>query len=349
MDHVKPQLVIRLKTAKNNLPPPPETTYVYLWDRIFAALAALLLLIGLAAYGVYLLLQTDTAPGPAYVIGSNSDAPRVSKPEMTPERQETRHDEALERSLRKKLPAETRRITEIADNPIRQQPAAPDNGVSGMQPEETDGGDLSAQRLEPPAAAPIQETGTYASRAEQRLHSPPGETAAEQTQKERIRSAPDIAIAKNPAPETKIDGTGEEVSTSSEESKMLVIAPDDDTGKGLFRLRDITLISPSVSRFVLAKSVVNNKPVGDVDDIVPDARGIAAVYAFSDVVGLKDEVLYYYWFRNSEQVAKVRAGVWADRWRSYSSKIINNKMRGEWRVELLNKKREVLASADFVY
>ena len=400
MDHAKPQLVIRLKTAKCNLSPPPKKTYIYFWDRIFAALAVLLLLVGLVAYGIYLLLQAETPPESVNVVGSNPETHMVSEPETTPERQETREDAALERPLRK-LPAENRRITEVVDNPIRPLPAAPGIGTPSPQPEGTDTDlsvqrpkqpeaapiletdtdpyqveqglhpirplpaapgigtpspqpegtdtDLSAQRPKQPEAAPILETDTDPYQVEQGLHSLPAETGAEQTQKERKRSAPDIAIAKHSAPTTKIAGTVGEASTNIEKNKMLAVAPDHDIRKALFRLRGISLAAPSVSRFVLAKSVVNKKPVGDIEDIAPDARGIAAVYAFSDVVGMKDEVLYYHWFRNSKQVAKFRIGVWADRWRSHSSKIINNKMKGEWRVELRNEKREILASADFVY
>lgn len=347
MDHAKAQLGIRIKTPKRNPPPPPKTTYSYRWDRIFAALAALLLLVGLIAYGIYLLLQAETPPESVNVVGSNPETHTVSEPETTPERQETREDAALERPLRK-LPDENRRITEVLDNSIRALPAAPGTGTPSLQPGGTDT-NLSAQRPKQPEAAPILETDTDPYQVEQGRHSLPAETGAAQTQKERKQSAPDIAIAKHSAPATEIAGTAGEASTNIEENKTLAVAHEHDIRKALFRLRGITLAAPAASRFVLAKSVVNNKPVGDIDDIAPDARGVAAVYAFSDVVGMKDEVLHYHWFRNSEQVAKVRVDVRADRWRSHSSKIINDKMKGEWRVELRNGKGEILARADFVY
>jgi hypothetical protein len=104
-----------------------------------------------------------------------------------------------------------------------------------------------------------------------------------------------------------------------------------------------------VERFALAKSVAQNRPVGDLEDIRFDDKGVAAVYAFSDVVGMKDDFIFYHWMRDGREIAKVRIGVWADRWRSYSSKVINRSMKGRWRVELRNAKGRVLASAEFDY
>jgi hypothetical protein len=122
-----------------------------------------------------------------------------------------------------------------------------------------------------------------------------------------------------------------------------------DDATGPFRLQGTELSSPAVRRFLIAKSVANNKPVGDLSAVTLDGKGVAAVYAFSDVVGMKDEFLYYDWFRNGERVARVRVGVWGKRWRSHSSKVINRKMKGSWRVELRNHEDRLLASADFLF
>ncbi len=317
MGHAKPQFVIRLKTAPNNLPPHHQQTYTYHWNRIFVALAALLLLVGLVVYGIYLLFQADIPPESINVVASKPEihSESESESESTPIPLIIREDAALETTLRN-LPAEKQRISEVVDNPIRPQPAAVDNRPPTMQAGGMDM-DLSAQRPKQLEAAPIPETETFAHRVESGLHSIPDEAGKERTQ--------------------------------TEESGALAVVPVHGTRKALFLLRGIIMTAASVSRFVLAKSVVNNKPVGAVEDIIPDARGVAAVYAFSDVVGIKGETLYYYWFRNSKQVSKVRVGVSANRWRSHSSKIINDKMKGEWRVELRNGKHEILASADFVY
>ncbi len=347
MDHARPQSVIRLKTAKHNLSSPPKPSYIYHWSRITFALSALLLLLGLVVYGIYLLLQAETTAESVNVVGSNPATQAVSELESTPEPQDSRELAASERPLRAQL-AEKQRITDIVDKPIKPQLVAPDIGQPSASPKGTDR-DLSAQRPNQPVAAPIPVTETYPHRVEQEIHALPAEAGAERAQKESEQSVSAIAMAKQSAPASESAGTKGKPLTRIEESKTSAVASDAGVRNAPFRLRGVSLTSPSVSRFVLAESVVNNKPVGAIDDITPDARGVAAVYAFSDVVGMKDEVLYYHWFRNSQQVAKVRSGVWADRWRSHSSKIINSKMKGEWRIELRNEKNEILASADFVY
>ena len=135
----------------------------------------------------------------------------------------------------------------------------------------------------------------------------------------------------------------------SESTTVAVARPDRGGATRPFRLQGTEVLSPSVKRFLLAKSVANNKPVGDLNDVTLNDNGVAAVYAFSDVVGMKDDFLFYEWFRNGKRVAKVRVGVWAKRWRSYSSKVLNERMRGSWRIELRNDEDRLLASADFLF
>jgi hypothetical protein len=114
--------------------------------------------------------------------------------------------------------------------------------------------------------------------------------------------------------------------------------------------QEVTRLSGSVNRFLLAKSVVNNEPVGHLGAIVPDGSGVSAVYCFSDVLDMKDEVLYYDWLHDGRRVARVRVGVWGNRWRSHSSKVMNSRMKGNWRVELRRADGdELMASAEFIY
>jgi hypothetical protein len=119
--------------------------------------------------------------------------------------------------------------------------------------------------------------------------------------------------------------------------------------ESLLRPLETVVRSPAVERFVLARSVINNRPVGALEDIRRNREGVAGVFAFSDVVGMKDEVLYYRWLYEGRQVAKVRVGVWGKRWRSHSSKVLNDNMRGQWRVELRNDQGQLLARSDFAF
>ena len=74
---------------------------------------------------------------------------------------------------------------------------------------------------------------------------------------------------------------------------------------------------------------------------------MAAVYCFSEVAGREHPTLEYIWRRNDQVIARVNVGVKGKRWRSYSSKLINRRMKGDWQVELRGKDNELLASAEF--
>ncbi len=105
----------------------------------------------------------------------------------------------------------------------------------------------------------------------------------------------------------------------------------------------------AIKRFEVSRGIRNKEPVGSFDDIRLDNNGMLTVYAFSEVLGMKDDNLQYVWYRNDKPVAKVKVGVWSNRWRSYSRKYINAAMRGDWRIELVNSHGERLAHSTFTY
>lgn len=117
----------------------------------------------------------------------------------------------------------------------------------------------------------------------------------------------------------------------------------------VFSKSEIQIFSPQIKRFVIANKVQDKEPVGQIDDIQFDKNNIATVYAYSDVVGLSDQFIYYNWRLNGNQVARVEVGVWGNRWRSYSRKYIQHNKHGDWVVTLENKNGEILASSKFKY
>jgi hypothetical protein len=159
--------------------------------------------------------------------------------------------------------------------------------------------------------------------------------------------APEAVPASEPTAEVAHDEPA--ASQAAQTDSQPVQASQKPPHRAMFRLQDTSVLSPAVERFQLAKSVINNEPRGDIESIVPKADGAAAIYCFSDVVGMKDKVLYYHWLRDGKRVAKVRVGAWGKRWRSHSSKILNPTMKGDWRVELRRADNTLLASAEFVY
>lgn len=137
--------------------------------------------------------------------------------------------------------------------------------------------------------------------------------------------------------------------TTSEES-LNQASPTTETNMAapLFSQVKTEILSDNVTRFLITPSVINNEPVGNINDIIFD-NNIATVYAYSDVNDLKNSMLYYVWTLNAKEVAKVRVGVIGKRWRSHSSKFVQKNMRGQWKVELQNDKGEILAISQFKY
>jgi hypothetical protein len=111
------------------------------------------------------------------------------------------------------------------------------------------------------------------------------------------------------------------------------------------------IISPNVKRFQLAEGIRNKEPHGVLADIndSDSADGVLTVYAFAEVLNMKDNKIQYRWLRNGKQAANVKVGVWSNKYRSHSSKYITLGMRGDWQVRLENSQGELLAEAAFHY
>lgn len=107
--------------------------------------------------------------------------------------------------------------------------------------------------------------------------------------------------------------------------------------------------SSYVKRFVVSAGVKQREPVGEISDIIVDANQIATVYVYSEVHGLKDRHLVYLWKHNQKELARVEVGVWGNLWRSYSRKYLNQKMRGDFIVELRTAEGELLAETAFQF
>lgn len=109
----------------------------------------------------------------------------------------------------------------------------------------------------------------------------------------------------------------------------------------------INIADSSVKRFVLAQAIKDKEPLNSNPKALQlDQQGVATLYAFSEVLGAKDQHLQYQWFYRGKSLAKVKVGVWSQRWRSFSSKFINPQMLGAWRLEL-SADNKLIASAEF--
>ena len=137
--------------------------------------------------------------------------------------------------------------------------------------------------------------------------------------------------------------------TQPGETGAVTDTADEQSGKGHLRPLSTSISSAAVKRFVLAQSVAGNEPKGRIDDITLSSKGDAPVCSFSEVIGLEGEVLEYHWLHEGKEVMRIPVPVAAERWRSHSTKRIYQRMTGTWRVELRDSGGTLLASAGFVF
>ena len=211
-------------------------------------------------------------------------------------------------------------------------PAIPEPGPEGpAAPEEP----LPAVRQDTAVAA----APTAAPPAEPRFAEPPS-TQPPAEQPPAAQPATAIAGTAGPSADGSEDAAGVEGPAPAAASAR----------SGVLAGGATRILSDSVTRFVLTDEVRDLEPVGGVSDIrARPPGGPVAVFAFSDVRGLGGETLYYRWIRDEKVAANVKVRVGSNRWRSYSSKFINDNMRGPWRVELRNSAGDLLAHAEFEY
>ncbi|NHN39859.1 DUF2914 domain-containing protein [Pseudomaricurvus alcaniphilus] len=117
----------------------------------------------------------------------------------------------------------------------------------------------------------------------------------------------------------------------------------------VFYPQSVQILSPNVARFILCSGVEELEPVGGLQDIKLHNDSPARLFAYSDVNNIKDEHLSYVWKHRNRIVNTVNIGVWSNRWRSYASKNIEQRLAGDWQVELRDSSNRLLAKAGFTF
>ncbi len=359
------------KTPKQSgqpLPPSRKHEYVYHWDRIIGTGVIFLVLCGLTGYGLYAWLTPSpedvagvAAPPPAAEIAVAESRPEQDKEPL--QREFEAPPRAFVEAEEDSLPAV---VAETTDSDATQQ------GAQTPQLNEAqiaaDNPDQQFTEKKPLATAPAPEM-TPLSTAEQTDGHTAEETLAEDSNVEDSDPAPGAQPApampaispaeelseaqaeipqdeplpsRGESPGTAADATADATSDTNADR-----TPPAETLKSPFQLTNLNILMPSVKRFLLAESVANREPKGELSAINFAADGSAAVWVFSELINKRGSRLKYVWLHKGKQVATVRLNVGGNRWRSSSSKIINQSMRGPWRVELQDGKGRLLASADF--
>lgn len=116
---------------------------------------------------------------------------------------------------------------------------------------------------------------------------------------------------------------------------------------------DIYRIKTDILNNDIAQAVLTNKmsglePARELQSTAQLTDPFIKLYFYTDLQGRAGDTLTYNWIRNGKRVARVRIPVGSDRWRSHASKNISKNMRGQWQVEVKDKRGNLLATSRFI-
>ncbi len=315
---------------------PRKHVYVYHWDRIIGAGVLFLVLVGWAGYGLF--FKSDSSPKKEVKITETQPEAADSMEETRPKPEEDKLPPAVaERADSNSNPQNTQ------TPPAKEALTAEDHPA--QQSVETK--DLEIQPSSPETIQLSNANHTNEGTEEKKLVS------------EKERKDSESANAAPSSEKMAATPVQEELSEPQAEiSQNLPMAPQEENLKSAdttfktdapgshFQLKNIKILMPVVKRFLLSGSISNREPKGELNEI-SFTDGSAAVWAFSEITNQKGSRLKYVWLHDGHQIATVPVKVGSNRWRSYSSKIINQSMSGAWRVELQDSKNRLMAGADF--
>jgi hypothetical protein len=292
---------------------PRKHVYVYHWNRIIGAGLVFLVLGGLAVYGLF--LWSDSSHKEEFDMAKTLPKAKVVA-EDTRSRLE---EEPIHR--------------EIKADPQPFNPAEEDRLPPAVA--ETTDSNSNLQKTQTPL---LNEAITAEDNlAQQFAKNKPLETEPSSPKKAQLSTA-------NPTNKETVEETSEPQGERPDSADRTLTV---DTLNRHFQLKKLEILEPSVKRFLLARSVSNKEPKGELNEISFTADGIAAVWAYSEVIDKKGSRFKYVWLHGGKQITTVPVNVGGNRWRSYSSKLINRSMSGAWRVELQDGEGRLMASVDF--
>jgi hypothetical protein len=332
---------------------PRKHVYVYHWGRIIGAGVVFLMLGGLAGYG--LSLWSDSSPKEEFDTAETMSKAAVAVEDTRPRLEEEPILLEIEEDPRSFTHSEEDRLppaAEIADSSSNSQDTQTpllNEAITAEDNPVQQSAENKPLETEPPSPEMAQlSTANHTT-----------EETVEETLVNEMDLEDSPANAAQPSEEMLAVPTQEELSEPQAEIPQNIPEPQGkspdsadttltvDTLNSPFQLKEVEILEPSVKRFLLAGSVSNREPEGELNEISFTADGSAAVWAYSEVIDKKGSRFKYVWLHGGNQIATVPVNVGSNRWRSYSSKLINPSMSGAWRVELHDGEGRLLASADF--
>jgi hypothetical protein len=344
------------KQSEKPLPPARQQEYVYHWDRIIGAGVIFLMLCGLAGYGLY--WWFGSSPKEGIDVAETLPGAEVAAEDTRPRSEDELIHLETEEDPRSFMHAEEDRLP----------PAVAETTDASSNSQDTEAPLLNeAKIIEDNSAQQFAENKPLEteSPSPEMAQLSTADHANEATVDETVINELDLddsgpANAAQVSEEMVAIPTHEELSEPQAEIRQNIPLATQgespagadttltvDTRNSPFQLREVEILMPSVKRFLLAKSVSNREPKGELNEISFTADGSAAVWVYSELIDRKGSRLKYVWLHGGKRIVTVPVNVGGNRWRSYSSKVINQSMRGAWRVELQDGKGRLMASADF--
>jgi hypothetical protein len=338
--------------------------YIYYWNRIFGALAVLVGLLAGLIYGGYVWLasgddalevaQPNTPPIAPTVVGESRGLPLLESEQPLAEQQ----DELTPQS-EDQVPVEADPRAEVGAAPSAWESlkAPGQDPLVLVEVDEYFAEASPTSEAEPPPEEAERIAGSAGS-------SDPG--LAEPADAELPRGSEEtLGALETDLLATVVDAASAAITAAANEPLPLAPANQDPSdgpaaqapepapasaiGKAVFEAGNIIVVSPAVQRFSLARDIENREPVSDLNGVRFDANGLATVYAFSEVAGMAGSTFYYHWVHDGKERAVVPVRVEAERWRSHSSKYIEETMTGAWTVQLRDANGKLLAEAEFIF
>ncbi len=119
-------------------------------------------------------------------------------------------------------------------------------------------------------------------------------------------------------------------------------------GKPSFPANKTVKPNKNVSRALLVYGVNDREPIQAINGPVSatNAKPVA-VYYFTELKAMDGKKVYHQWLQNGKPIARYELPVSADRWRTYTHRVLAGKARGSWLVRLTDEKGQVLNEKTF--
>lgn len=311
------QLVIRVKVANNQQASSSNETE-YDIGKIILAIIALVMIVGLVGFAIYVATQEDEATSLASQqeksVVEGKEAPATSTA-VTDNNQSAEKIVKLDEA---KLPAEA-----SPSNPIQSSVEKVAQGEESSSAKQASPSDKS-QGITPSETKPEQEM-----RAMVEEEKTPTKTPAT----DRASANPDSnSAAKTP--------TSQQAAFETKSSPNVL----DQIGN----LAESS--TEYVRRSVFTSGINQREPVDQLGTVISgEPKTVAQVYYFSELRDLKGKTVTHRWLYEGNVESEIRFQVGGNRWRVNSSKRLSYVKTGEWQVQVVDSQNQVLATKSFLF